>query len=96
MSPKPTRVSLDRDSWGIDHGTWSVLVHAFPDADVPVVQFSIHALKDFDFHLELGTRLAPLRQNGIPTTRIRGFRRRSRTGHRRGGDTTSSAATRQG
>lgn len=62
---RPDHVGLDLDSWGIDHGTWSVLVHAFPAADIPVVQLSVHALEDFSFHLELGARLAPLRERGV-------------------------------
>lgn len=61
----PTWVGQDIDSWGIDHGTWSVLLHAFPDASIPVVQLSLNAFKDQDHHMRLGQRLAPLREEGV-------------------------------
>jgi len=62
---RPRFVGLDEDAWGLDHGAWSVLTHVFPAADVPVLQLSINGTKDFAYHLDLGERLAPLRERGI-------------------------------
>ena len=53
------------EGWGLDHGTWSVLTHVFPKADIPVVQLSIDERQPPMFHYELGKRLAPLREEGV-------------------------------
>ena len=52
------------DSWGIDHGTWSVMVHMFPDASIPVVQLSVNGNLKPEQCVEIGRKLAPLREQG--------------------------------
>jgi len=61
----PVAVKLDQNNWGLDHGTWSVLCHVFPQADIPVVQLSIDETQPPAFHYQLAQQLVPLRDEGV-------------------------------
>jgi 4,5-DOPA dioxygenase extradiol len=60
----PTPVELD-ESWGLDHGAWTVIKHLYPNADIPVIQLSIDYTKPASYHYELAKRLAVLRDKGV-------------------------------
>jgi 4,5-DOPA dioxygenase extradiol len=62
LAPIPVKPD---EEWGIDHGTWSVLYHMFPEADIPVVQLSIDRTQPPAFHYEIGKLLRALRDEGV-------------------------------
>lgn len=59
-----TNVELDHD-WGLDHGTWTVVRHMYPEANIPVLQLSIDYTKPAQFHYDLGKELLALRKKGV-------------------------------
>lgn len=61
-APRP--VAID-NSWGLDHGTWSILHRMFPQADIPIVQLSVASDASAEQHFQIGRQLSPLRDEGV-------------------------------
>jgi len=59
------RVHQDLDEWGLDHGTWSVLRHMYPQADIPVIQMSLNMARSPEYHFNIGQQLSKLRDQGV-------------------------------
>src|SRR6185295_3869494 len=59
------KIQLDRELWGLDHGTWSVLRHMFPEARIPVLQLSVYMEQPAEYHFQVGHQLRALRDRGI-------------------------------
>lgn len=59
------KINLDHEMWGLDHGTWSVLRHIYPAADIPVLQLSLYMERGADYHFKLGQKLRGLRDEGV-------------------------------
>lgn len=62
---KDPRINIDHEMWGLDHGTWSVLRHMYPEADIPVLQLSIYMEQPPEYHVKLGEELRKLREKGV-------------------------------
>lgn len=62
LAPLPVVSDLE---WGLDHGTWSVLAHLYPGADIPVVHLSLDSTRPAAWHADVARRLAPLRDEGV-------------------------------
>ena len=61
---KSTHIGLDHD-WGFDHGTWTIVRHMYPNADIPVLQLSIDYSKPAQYHYDLAKQLTSLRKKGV-------------------------------
>ena len=59
------KINIDNSEWGLDHGTWSVLTHMYPAANIPVLQLSLDMTKPPEYHLDLGRQLRALRSEGV-------------------------------
>src|SRR5690606_15886670 len=59
------KIHLDNEMWGLDHGTWSVLRHMYPEADIPVMQLSLYLEQPVEYHIKLARELTKLRDEGI-------------------------------
>lgn len=64
-SVKDPKIHGDTEAWGLDHGTWSVLKHMYPKANIPVLQLSIYMAQPPAYHFKLGQELAKFREQGV-------------------------------
>lgn len=65
VSDSKDPIRIDRDTWGLDHGTWAVLKHMYPTADIPVLQISLDLSQPPEYHYRIGKDLAKLRDQGV-------------------------------
>lgn len=65
LNSKDLEIHFDEGSWGLDHGSWSVLCQMYPASEIPVLQLSIDVTKSPEFHFQVGQSLRSLRDQGV-------------------------------